>query len=167
MFFPICKWEFPIARGVDSNILGKIFKFDSIDVEEASRDVTSCDVLHAFPQVLCYSQVISSFLSNAMDLIQDASIIKTLAFNYIQDSLISEDSFNGALSNYDLFNGCGALIGGLFNLFDIQPSPIVNYVYDAMKHGLHNACPTTISNSLYSRRSKLGTQMVEKIKEVF
>ena len=65
------------------------------------------------------SQLISIFLSNAMDLMQFPDLLHTLAHKVIHPQYMADNKLILAMQKYDLWNGV-ALVGGLFSHFQLQ-----------------------------------------------
>lgn len=79
--------------------------------------------------ILYPHQLFSSFLSNALDLLQSIPLLDLVFFKSVRQDVLPLASLHEALEKYNLWQG-SALLGGLFPCHFIQSSNSYMVLYD-------------------------------------
>ena len=111
------------------------------------------------------SQLISIFLSNAMDLMQSPELLHTLAHKVIHPQYLADQKLILAMQKYDLWNGA-ALVGGLFSHFQLQQIHQFFDIFEAIKKAIDTGSFNYLKFALPSASNLMDVHLLERIKLV-
>lgn len=113
----------------DTN-LDQLFLLHNPQLRRVVKDFIDEEMLSPQAKRILYPyQLLSSFLSNALDLLQSIPLLELVFFKLVRQDVLSLASFHEALAKYNLWQGL-ALLGGLFPCYFIQYSHAYKVLYD-------------------------------------
>ncbi|GLJ23689.1 hypothetical protein SUGI_0448670 [Cryptomeria japonica] len=147
IYIPPPKWDCPIIGPIDTTTMAHIFRFHSPSTEASLRTILGEEFLQNASSSVYYSDVVSCFLSNCMDLVQDPEFVEKFANTYIQDYFTPSIGYNVAINSYDTRNHNG-LLGGIFSPDIIALCDAASCVYNAIKVAVNNNCELVFTHAL-------------------
>ncbi|GLJ21507.1 hypothetical protein SUGI_0397580 [Cryptomeria japonica] len=166
IYIPPPKWDCPIIGPIDTTTMAHIFRFHSPSIEESLRTILGEEFLQNASSSVYYSDVVSCFLSNCMDLVQDPEFVEKFANSYIQDYFTPSIGYNVAINAYDASNHNG-LLGGIFLPDTIALCDAASCVYNAVKVVVNNNCELVFTHALKEHSEHLGHDLTRKLSNVF
>ena len=158
--------EAVLPKHVTDEVMNQMFIMHSHTVRTAIQNIIGEELLHPLALVFLYpSQVISIFLSNAMDLLQSLDMLQALARKVIFPHFLVDNKLNMAMQKYDLWNGM-ALVGGLFSHFQLLQKHEFYVVFEAMKKAIDTCSIIYLKHALPSDPRLMGVHVVERIMSV-
>ncbi|GLJ13219.1 hypothetical protein SUGI_0207920 [Cryptomeria japonica] len=146
--------------------MAHIFRFHSPSTEASLRTILGEELLQNASSSVYYSDVVSCFLSNCMDLVQDLEFVEKFANTYIQDYFTPSIGYNLAINSYDTRNHNG-LLGGIFSPNTIALCDAASCVYNAIKVAVNNNCELVFTHALKEHAEHLGTDLTRNLSNVF
>ena len=115
IWLPPALEEVVLPSHVTDEVMNQMFIMHSHVVRRAIQHIIGEELLFPLALLFLYpSQVISIFLSNAMDLLQSPKMLQVLARKVILPHFLVDNELTLAMQKYDLWNGM-ALVGGFFS----------------------------------------------------
>ncbi|GLJ12406.1 hypothetical protein SUGI_0190180 [Cryptomeria japonica] len=157
--------ERPFSDKILDEQLAQVFNVHCYQYKKSIKRIIGDEIL--FPQarrVFFPSQLVSIYLSNALDLLQSLSSLELIARKVVKNELLSDNKLLLAVQNYDLWKG-QAYIGGLFPWHFLLNGCVYVSVYDNIKHSLEMQSFSYIQRALQRHGRVLGQDLAEKIQK--
>ena len=155
--------EVVLLRHITDEVMNQIFITHSHSVRIVIRHINGEELLCPSALVFIYpSQVISIFLSNAMDLLQSPDMLQVLASKVIFPHFLMDNKLDMAMKKYDLWNGM-ALVGGLFSHFQLLQKHEYYVVLEAMKKAIDTCSIIYLKHALPPDPCLMGVNVVDRI----
>ena len=136
IFLPPALEENVLPNIIIDEVLDQMFLIYSITVRRAIRYIIGEELLCPSALMFFYpSQLVSIFLSNAMDLLQSLEMLQALAHKVIRPHYLVDNKLILAMKKYDLWNGV-ALVGGLFSHFQLLHKHEFYVVFEVLKKAI-------------------------------
>lgn len=111
---PINDWELPLSDQISDENPSQMFKTHCVQFRKRIKRIIGDEILYPNARgVIFPSQVISTFLSNSIDLFQSFHSLQIIAEKVIKEVFIQENRLLSLVQAYDLWQGQGR-IGALF-----------------------------------------------------
>lgn len=149
---------------IDDEDLDQLFHLQNPQIRRAVKDFIGEEILSLQAKIILFPyQILSSFLSNALDLLQSIPLLEIVFFKLVRQNVLEPATFHEALANYNLWQG-SALLGGLFLQHCIQSSHAYMVLYDRIKHALERQHFRHVKNGLQQFGRQLDKHIVHRVR---
>ena len=166
IFLPSILGEKVFPTTVTDEVMDQMFLIYSVTARRDIQHIIGEELFCSSALTFLYpSQLISIFLSNAMDLMQSPDLLHTLAQKVIHPQYMADNKLILAMQNYDLWNGA-ALVGGLFSHFQLQQIHEFFDIFEAIKKAIDTGSFNYLKFSFPSASNLMDVHLLERIKLV-
>lgn len=136
VFLELKDWELPFLGCIKDDMLAVIFFCDRPHIRRGIKRTIGHEILFPPGKRLIYpSQILSIFLSNALDLLQSPFHLELIVSRFVRPGFLQGGRLVKACQKYDLWSGA-ALIGSLFHHHALLSNHGVYNVFESIKKAL-------------------------------
>lgn len=162
---PSPQWDCPITDVIETKILENVFVIDCINVEKSLCIVLGEEFLQNSSGSICYKDIVSKFLTNCMDLLENVEIVKQMANTYLKHHFKPPEDYDPYIVAY-VIEMSSALIGGLFSLESLSSSNVTRCVYYSLKFAISSKYKSIVHHAVHVHRSHFSDQDASRILDV-
>ena len=154
-------WDCPLSSAIESTHLENVFVIDCPNVEKSLRITLGEDFLENKYGIIHYSDIVSKFLTNYMDLFENEEIVDQLANGYVKNYFRPLENYNAYVIEMS-----NAPIGGLFSLESLSSCPSTTCVYDSLKLAIKTKFKSVLDHALHAHHSLFSERDALRITNV-
>ena len=148
--------EDALSHPLDDEVLDIMFIFPSSSTHRVIHTVIGEDFFSTNSRHVLYpSNLVSIFLSNAMDLLQSTSRLEIIAFKVVRPVFWAQNKLKQAMQSYDLW-ARNALVGGLFSRTMLMQKHEVLVTFKALQKSCEKHNSQLLTKTLQVMEKALG-----------
>ena len=109
--------------------------------------------------------IVSKFLTNCMDLLENSEIVKQLANAYVKPLFKPAEDYDAHISAY-VIEMSRAVIGGLFSLESLSACDVSICIYYSLKIAINSKYKPIVDHALHAHRSQFCQLRASRISDV-
>ena len=146
---PSPQWDFPIIVPIETTHLENVFVIECSNVEKSLCNFLSEEFLQNRSGSIHYVDIVSKFLTNCMDLLEDTKVVKQLGNAYVKPYFKHVKDYDSYIEAY-VIEMSYALIGGLFSPKSLNLCPVTNCVYNSVKIAIKSKFKAIVDHALHA-----------------
>lgn len=163
---PRPQWDYPIIGPIESTTMWHVFIFDCSCVEQSLRILIGEEFLKNASGNIFYADIVSRFLSNCMDFIQEAKIIEKLENAYVWEYFVPPTGYHEAICAYRA-TPHASIAGSLFSHKAIEECEVASCIYSDVHQAITNECDLVLVHALNAQTAHLGERLVKRVTNLY